>query len=265
MMRDLTYALRLIRKRPWLSMVAVLSLALGIGVNTTIFSFANALIFRQPPVEQPSHMAEVYIHDPNPGAALGGLYPLSYPDYRDFVERLRSLSGLAIYTPGVTANVATGPSGAGNPWNGQMVSANYFDVLGVKPFLGRGFLPAEGAAPGSAAVVVLSYAAWKSKVGGEANIIGQTIRMNGLPYSVIGVAPRGFDGLFAGFESDFWAPITMATRLGSPEMLTSRGNHSQFAVGRLKPGVTLAQADGDVNAVVQGIMREHPDELPAGA
>lgn len=256
-MKDLRYALRLVGKHPWLSLVAVLSLTLGIGANTTIFSFANALLFRQPPVAQPQRLVEVWTHDPDPNAPFTGLYPLSYLDYRDFAAQNQSLSGLAVYYPGTQANVQVGAGGA-EEWTGQLVSANYFGVLGLRPALGRWFVPSEGETAGSAAVVVLSYPTWQEQFGGRAAVLGRQIEMNGVSYTVIGVAPQGFSGMFAGIDVKFYAPVTMAARLGNPTMLVSRSSRGLFALGRLKPGVTPAAASGEMDAIQHRIDAANP-------
>ncbi|HUX66416.1 MAG TPA: ABC transporter permease [Terriglobales bacterium] len=259
MLRELRYSLRLLWKHPGLSLVAILSLTLGIGANTTIFSFANALLFRQPPVAQPQRLVEVWIHDPEPGAPLGGLYPLSYPDYLDFSARTHSLSGLAIYNPGTEVSVSTGAGAQPAAWTGQLVSANYFGVLGIQPALGRWFAPQEGAVKGTGAVLVLSYGAWQQRFGGARDVIGRPITLNQVPYTIIGVAPRGFEGMFAGVACDFWVPVSMADRLGSNGMLERRGQHSLLAVGRLRPGVSVASASAEMGVIQRGIARQHPN------
>ena len=256
-MREFRYALRLVRRSPGLSLVAVLSLALGIGANATIFSFANALLFRKPPVSQPERLVEVYTHDPSPGAALGGMYPLSYPDWKDMSARAQTLSGLAIYNPAAEVNARLGGA-AGMAWTGQLVSPNYFSVLGLQPVLGRAFLPGEADAAGQGSVVVLSYATWQQQFGADRGAVGRTITMDGVPFTVIGIAPRGFAGVMAGVECQFWVPITMAERLGLAGTLTSRGSRSLFAFARLKPGVTVAAANSEVDALQRGIALQYP-------
>ncbi|MGH9417373.1 MAG: ABC transporter permease [Terriglobales bacterium] len=256
-MAELKYAWRMLWRMPALSLVAILSLALGLGANTTIFSFADALMFRQPPVEQPQRLAELWLHDPQPDAALNGLYPLSYPGYLDFSARNRSFSGVAVYQPGAEANVAISGAGAA-AWPGQLVSANYFSVLGIQPALGRWFAPDEGSTAGRSPVVVLSYNNWRARFGGSPSAVGRTVTMNGAPFTVIGVAPKGFAGLFAGLKVDYWAPLTMTAQLGSPGTLTDRGQHSLMAIGRLKPGVALAAASADVNAIERALAHTYP-------
>ncbi|MGH9466573.1 MAG: ABC transporter permease, partial [Terriglobales bacterium] len=262
-MRDLRYALRLIAKSPGLTLIAVLSLALGIGANVTIFTFANALLLQRPNVPQPSRLVEVYTHDPDPHAALHGDYPLSYPDYLDYQQQATSLTGLLVYQPGGEVNAVTSPGASPQPWTGQLVSANYFQVLGIKPALGRWFLPSEGAVKGASPVVVISWATWQTAFGGAPNIIGRSVDFNGAPYTFIGVSPNAFRGLLAGLQCRLWVPVTMAERLGSPGTLEDRGTRDLFAVGRLRPGVTVAEASAQMNMIQQRIVREYPkDELP---
>ena len=257
-MREFRYALRLIRRNPGLSLVAVLSLALGIGANATIFSFANALLFRRPPVQQPERLVEVYTRDPSPGAALNGMYPLSYLDWKDLSEGTQTLSGLAIYNPGTEVNASLGAASGGAAWTGQLVSPNYFSVLGIEPRLGRAFLPGEAEVAGKGTEVVLSYATWQQQLGADRGAVGRTIRLNGIPFTVIGVAPRGFSGTLAGLECDYWVPVTMAERLGLAGALTNRGSRSLFAFGRLKPGVSVAAASAEINALQRGIAKQYP-------
>ncbi|MGH9486865.1 MAG: ABC transporter permease [Terriglobales bacterium] len=262
-MRELRYALRLIAKSPGLSLIAVLSLALGIGANTTIFGVANGLLLQKPDVANPSRLVEVYTHDASPGAALNGDYPLSYPDYLDYQKQATTLSGLLIYNPLTQPNVITSPGSAPQPWTGQLVSPNYFAVLGLHPALGRWFLPSEGTVKGSSPVVVLSWATWKTRFGGAPDVLGRTVTLNGAPYVIIGVAPQGFQGLFHGLACDFWAPVTMSERLGLPGILESRGNRGLLAVGRLQPGVSIAAASAQLNAIQHRLNRQYPGmEIP---
>ncbi|HEY7855514.1 MAG TPA: ABC transporter permease [Terriglobales bacterium] len=247
-------------KSPVLSLAAILSLTLGIGANTTVFSFADALFLRLPPVASPHQLVEVYVHDTDPGAPLGGEFPFSYPDYLDYVAQNNSFSGIALYNPATEVNFAVDGNAAAMP--GQLVSANYFSMLGVQPAVGRGFAPSEGATPGSGQVVVLSYSAWRDRLGAMTNPVGQVVNMNGIPFTVIGVAPRGFEGLLAGLKVDFWAPVTMAERLGSPGTLESRGSHGLFAVARLKPGVSVAAASAEMDVIQHRLDKANPKTDP---
>jgi len=252
---------RVLLKNPVLSLAAILSLTLGIGANTTVFSFADALLLRLPPVTAPRQLVEVYVHDTDPNAPLSGEFPFSYPDYLDYVAQNHSFSQLALYNPATEVNFSVGGNAAAMP--GQLVTANYFSMLGVQPAMGRGFVPSEGAVAGSGAVVVLSYSAWQNRLGGMADPVGQVVNMNGIPFTVIGVAPRGFEGLMAGLQVDFWAPVTMGERLGSPGMLESRSSHSLFAVARLKPGVSVAAASAEMDVIQHRLDKANPQSDPA--
>ncbi|TAN22696.1 MAG: ABC transporter permease [Acidobacteria bacterium] len=257
-MRDLRYALRLIAKSPWLSLVAVLSLALGLGANTTIFAFANRLLLQKPPVANPSRLVEIYTHDPDPRAALNGDYPLSYPDYLSFLHRAHSLSGLLAYSPLNQVNVVTAPGASTQPWTGELVTDGYFHVLGLHPALGRWFVSAEDTVNDASPVVVLSFAIWKTQFGGLPGILGRTVQMNGAPYSVIGVAPESFHGLFGGVECNFWAPVTMSDHLGEPGVIEQRAHRALLAVGRLNPGVTLAAASTELDMIQHQLDQQYP-------
>ncbi|HXE31518.1 MAG TPA: ABC transporter permease [Terriglobales bacterium] len=254
------HPLRLLRKNPVLSLAAIVSLALGIGANTTVFSYANALFFSLPPVHEPHRLVEVWTIDPTPGASLNGHYPLSYPDYQDFVAQTKSLSGVVVYDPGVEVNMVRDGQSAAQ--TGQLVSANYFSLLGVEP-MGRGFLPSEGATKGQGAVMVLSHQVWTDRFGADPRVIGQTVELNGVPFTIVGVAPAGFTGMFGGIQVDFWAPLMMADRLGDAATVSSRSNRSLFAVGRLNPGVTVAQASTEMNLIQHRIDQAHPGEDPS--
>lgn len=273
-MRNLRYAFRLLRKSPGLSLVAILSLALGIGANTTIFSLANTLLSHPPGVGEPDRVVEVWTHDPSPGAPTGGLWGFSYLDYLEYTARMHSLSGMALYNGFVQTRLQSGAGAAPAAWTGQLVTANYFEVLGMHPVLGRWFAPAEGAVKGAGQVVVLSYAAWQRRFGGDRGVIGRQIGMNAEPFTVIGVAPRGFQGMITGVDTQFWAPLTMAERLGAPGMLEDRGNRGQLAIARLRPGVTMAAASAEMDLIQRGLDQRFPhwdsanwggEVLPIGA
>ncbi|HWG38450.1 MAG TPA: ABC transporter permease [Terriglobales bacterium] len=262
LLRDVRYALAQFRRRPLLYGSVIASLALGLGANATIFSYTDAVLLRMPPVQQPGTLAEVYTHNTDPNAAFNGIYPMSYLDYKDIREQNHAFSDIAIYDPLATVTMARGE--AGGPlertmWAVQLTSGNYFSLLGVQPFLGRGFLPQEASTIGTSAVVVLSYSTWQKQFGGERSVIGQKVLLNQVPYDVIGVAPKDFGGLMNGITVDAWAPVTMAERAGQAGWL-GRSSRAMFGVGRLKPGVTLAQATADLTLVQQNLDRTYPNE-----
>src|SRR6266536_2876612 len=187
-LEDLRYGLRALGENRSFATVTVLSLALGIGANTTVFTLVDAMLLRPLPVTEPSRLAAVHTVDSrNPG-----LLPNSYPNYKDYRDHNEVFSSLLLYATD-TMNL----TGHGDPvlLIGQRVSGNYFTALGVNPVIGRGFLPEEDAASGDSAVAVLGHGLWTRQFGADPRVTSQTISLNGRPYNIIGVAPRGFRGL----------------------------------------------------------------------
>jgi len=230
--QDLRFGLRMLRKNPGFSLIAILTLALGIGANTAIFSLANTLLLRSLPVPQPQELVTI-----GRGDGLGE--PLSYPDFVALRERNDVLSGLAAAT---AAEVSFGNGSRSEVLRGELVSSDYFDVLGVRPLLGRSFAPEEERSP--QAVVILSHAVWQSRFSSDPDIVGKTITLHRQPYTVIGVAPAGFNGMAEMFRTDLWLPLRMLPQ-AQPMFRNSLANrHDQLfgAIGRLKSGVSLTQA-----------------------
>src|SRR6185436_14310314 len=179
---DLGHGVRLLVRRPGFTAVAVLSLALCIGLNTTLFSIVNAVLFRGTPVADPDSLVEIYS---SAGAELPH-FTSSWPDYLSIVEGTNVFTGVAAHSF-VRGILSTG----GEPAlaTGEAVSANYFDVLGVRPALGRGFLPEENVGEGQHPVLVLGHGLWQRRFGGKSDVVGQTLQLSGLAYQVVGVAP----------------------------------------------------------------------------
>jgi putative ABC transport system permease protein len=248
LLQDLRFGARMLLKNPGFTLIAVVTLALGIGANTAIFSLANALLLRSLPVPQPAELVTV-------GRGDGTGEPLSYPDFVALRERNEVLSGLAAAH---FAEVSFGNGARSEMLRGELVSSDYFDVLRVRPALGRGFLPEEerGAQP----VVVLSHGLWQSRFGAGPQIIGQTITLHRQRYTVIGVAPAGFNGMTEMFRTDLWLPLMMLPQ-ARPMFLTSLSNrHDQLfgAIGRLKPGVSLTQAQAAIETINRGLELAEP-------
>jgi predicted permease len=246
--QDLRFGARMLMKQPGFTLIVVLTLALGIGANTAIFSMANALLLRSMPVPQPAELATV-------GRGDGAGEPLSYPDFVTLRERNGVLAGLAASH---FAGVSFGNGARSEMLRGELVSSDYFDVLRLQPALGRGFLPEEerSAQP----VVVLSHGLWQSRFGADPQIIGQTITLHRQRYTVIGVAPAGFNGMTEMFRTDLWLPLMMLPQV-RPMFLTSLSNrHDQVfaAIGRLKPGVSLAQAQTAIETINRGLELAEP-------
>jgi len=250
--RDLRQGLRQLLRRPGPTLVAVISLALGIGANSAIFSLANGLLTRPLNVEEPNELASIFT------ARVGeGRYGnTSYLDYLDYKEQNQVFSGLAAYAiaPMALARDATPKI----VW-GQVVSADYFQVLGVKAALGRTFQPDEGDPQDLHPVVVLAYETWRKAFGSDPGILGKTIRVNDYPFTVVGVAPREFTGLVTLIQPALWAPLSMESRAlpYSPNM-ESRFDPWLQLVGRRRPGVTLAQARAGMGVLASNMAAEMP-------
>jgi macrolide transport system ATP-binding/permease protein len=262
MWQDFGYAVRTLRKTPGFTAVAVLSLALGIGANSAIFSLANGLIFRPLHVPNPSQV--IAIQSQMRGEALGGILqnsPVSYPDFADLRSRSQSFSGLVAseYLPlGFTVDKNALP----RMRYGAAVSGDFFRVLGVPPAAGRDFRADEDRVPGRDAVVMLGYDLWKTEFSGSPDAIGKTIFVNGLAFTVIGVAPAGFTGPHPLILASLYVPLAMIPRLAgesAPNPLESRADRSLFVHGRLRPGVSLKQAAAEAGIISRQLAQSYPD------
>src|SRR5215475_3417046 len=212
--QDLRFGTRMLVKQPGFTLIAALTLALGIGANTAILSTVNGLILRPLPVEKPDELVAPFWGSKKDAEVWGGL---SYANYVDLRERNRSLSGLlawSLTSAGVSSGASDDGARAEVAW-GELVSANYFDVLGVKPALGRGFLPEEDRTQNTHPVVVISHSLWRQRFNGDPGVLGKTIYLNGAPFTVVGVAPATFKGLKFAFRQAFWVPLMMSAKLGA--------------------------------------------------
>ncbi|HEX8337930.1 MAG TPA: ABC transporter permease, partial [Pyrinomonadaceae bacterium] len=227
LLQDLRYALRVLTKSPAFTLVSLLSLALGIGVNATVFGFVNAVMLR--PLPLPDHAELVRIQDDNLPA---------YSDYLAFNERAPVFRGLAAYDfDSFQLTAGDTPARA----DVALVSGNYFDVLGVRPALGRAFSAEEGERPGAAAVAVISHGLWQGRFGADPSVVGKTFSLRRVPFTVVGVAPREFTGVSLGRRHDLWIPFA-ADVLLRPEgnRITNPDGYQVRVIGRLAPGVGLA-------------------------
>ncbi len=251
MLRNLRYASRMLRKNLAFTLVAVCSLAIGIGANSAIFSIADGLLLRPVPVAKSSDVLNVVSSSPTVRASN-----VSYRDYIDIRDRNRSFDGLIAYSltplglsqrPGVPAQLKYG----------FFVSGNFFRVLGVEPSLGRGFRPDEDKVPGRDAVAVLSHDLWASEFGADASVIGRKIRLNGTEFTIVGVAPEKFTGMDQYVRPALYVPIAMSPRLGD-NVLERRELRWLNVKGRIKPGVTVAQAQADVASIAHALEQTYP-------
>jgi len=256
--QDLRYGIRMLVKSPGVSIVAVLALALGIGANTAIFSSVNAFIFRPLPVPEPDQLVRTFEITDDRGTAE----EISYPDFVDYRDQNTVLEGIAAES---MVQAAISDQKQNEVIWGQVVSGNYFDVLRVKPIMGRTFAADEDKTPGAAAVVVLGHGLWQRRFAADPNIVGKTIELNGRPYDVIGIAPPSFKGTKFGLLLDFWAPMMMVEELDhSPHVLTSRHSHWMNAIARLKPGVSRDQAAAAMTGIAQRLNQTYPNDRTSG-
>lgn len=250
---DLRFALRMLRRAPGFTAIAALVIALGIGANTTIFSVLNAVLLRPlPGVADPSRLVAVYTSDFS-GPRFGSS---SYGDYLAMRES-GAFEDVAAYSP-MPLSVALGERAVRVV--GEAVSANYFEVLGVRPARGRFFLPAESGPPGSAPVVVLSHGFWQDRLGGADDMIGRTLRINGEPLTVIGIAPVSYRGAIRGLRIDAWIPPgAPASLAGGTYDPAARGDRGLLLFGRLGPGATLAGVQTRLDGLAAQLHAEFPD------
>jgi predicted permease len=253
--QDLRYGARMLLKSKGVTIIAVLSLAAGIGANTVIFSIVNDLLLRPRPAAQPDELVGLYTGDHE------NLYGLtSYPSYLDFRERNEVFTGLAAYRA-TLFNLGSGEPVEGIV--GEVVSGNYFDVLGVRPFKGRAFLSEEDRTSGAHPVAIISHSLWGRRFNADLEVIGKTITLDNVTLTIIGIAPPEFTGMSGGVAIDVWAPAMMAQQLspavGLP-MLTHRGNRWVDLIGRLRPGVTLERARARFDLLAREMREAHPEE-----
>ena len=253
LIKDIRYGVRMLMKNPGVTLVAVITLALGIGANTAIFSGVNAFLMRPLNVPNPDELIRPLEITEDRGMSD----EMSYPDFLDYRNQATSFTGLAAED---MTQVAIDAENQNDVIWGQVVSANYFDMLQVKPVLGRTFLPDEDKTPGASPVVVLSHSFWQRRMAGDPNVIGKTVQLNNRAYQVIGIAPQTFAGTKFALALDFWAPISMSEDLRrSPGLLAERGAHWMNVIGRLKPGVSIAQASAEMNAISARLNHAYPD------
>ncbi|HEY6445585.1 MAG TPA: ABC transporter permease, partial [Acidobacteriaceae bacterium] len=253
MTADWTLAVRQLRKSPGFAVTAIFTLALGIGANAVVFSVLNALVLR--PLNVP-HAQNLYMVQ---RAYQNGYAPTqSWLDYIDLRDRNRTFQNLFAYNIAGPAGVDTG----GNPTTAwpYVASGNYFDALGIQPYLGRFFHPSDEHGIDSAPYVVLSYDYWHSRFHDDRSVAGRSIQINKHPFTVIGVAPRGFRGTELFFAPSFWIPAVEEGVVQGTDSLKYRGDHNFFVVGRLHPGATPVQGAADLNAIGASLAKAYPGD-----
>lgn len=245
-MQDLRFAFRSALRNRGFTTVAIASLALGIGANTVVFSALNSLVLQSLPIAEPERVFFVQ----------GDRGPThSFPAYRDMRDRNATFSALAAYRMApMGLETANGPERA---W-GYLATGNYFEMLGVRPLIGRFFRPEDERGPGASPYAVLSYACWRQRFAGDPGIAGRTIRINGRPYSVLGVAPREFHGTEHFYWPDVWIPMMMEPQIEMRNWLDDRNTWNSFVIGRVKPGLSPRQAEANLDAIAVVLNHEYP-------
>ncbi len=252
--QDVRYATRMMWKNPGVTLVVVISLAIGIGANTMIFSVINAVLLRPlPGIAQQNRLADIHGTD-----ASGKTYRgLSYPDYEYYRDENKVFDGLlAMSYMSLSLN-----EGQGTPERvfGLIVTGNYFDVLGARPEKGRFFQPDEDKTPGTHPVAVVSYGLWQRRFGSDPALVGKNVTINGHPFTVVGIAPKGFGGMWVGMMPDVWVPMMMHAQARPGEDQMKRDSAWLKMRGRLKEGVTLEQAQAEMTRLARQLEQEFPE------
>ena len=248
---DLRYSVRSLLKNPGLTLAAVLSLGLGIGANTTIFTWVQAVLFRPIPMAADPGTIRIALMENREGASRAW----SYPNFRDFRDRTALMELVA--QDDQTFNVAVDRN-AERTWGG-LVSGNFFEVLGVPAAAGRVFTAEDDVTPGAHPVAVISYGYWQQRFGGDPSIVGKQITVNNTPITVIGVAREGFIGALGGVAASLWVPVAMQREMTSGDRLNARSNSWFQTLVRLKPGVSDQQAQAEAASIMAQLEREFPD------
>lgn len=252
--QDLRYSLRMIAKAPGYAAIAILTLALGIGANTTIFSWINSTLLNPiPGLANPHEVVALALSRPSENP-----FPFTYPDVVAMRDGQQSFVGI---TASGTAPMSL--TGKGKPeriW-GTLAAANYFTVLGVRLALGRGFVPAEDENPGGAPVAVISYRLWQTHFAANPEMVGRTIEINQHSYTIVGVAPADFHGTQTGLRTEIWVPITMVRQvMDRGDLIHDHHYFWMYALGRLKPGVAPQRAQEELTLRLQREVRNYPEE-----
>src|SRR5215469_524327 len=250
--QDLRHSFRMLRRQPGFALTVVITLALGIGANATIFTWIKATLLEPlPGIERPGELVEVW------GATRhNSALSTSYLDYKDFRDSNVGFSGLMAHQI-LPLNLGRGEKP--ERVRGAVVTGNYFDVLGVKTLIGRTFLPEEDQTPNSHPVAVIGYGLWQRRFGSDPRVIGQTITLNEHDFIIIGVTPEDFASPFAGTVIDVWTPTMMKDYVARPHFsLTDRASRWLMVMGRLKPGITVSQARSNMAAIARQLAESYP-------
>src|ERR1700683_2316236 len=250
--QDVRFGTRMLRKSPGFTVVVILTLALGIGANTAVFSIVNSFLFRPLPVKDPGRLIVMAYEDPK--AAFP--HEVSNADLQDFEAQSPVTSDMTAFL------VNFAGLNTGNHSERVFVTfakGNYFSALGIRPALGRLFLPSEGETPGADPVIVLGYSYWMRRFNQDPSVVGKSVILNGQPVTIIGVTPKPFFGTFYIVDSDVYAPLGLfASSAGSVDILTDRTQRQLRVLAHLKPGVSMAQASASLQVIADNLARAYP-------
>jgi predicted permease len=257
-LRDLQYGARMLWKSKGFTLIAVASLALGIGFNTTIFSAVDALVLRPKAGDHPESLVEIYMSDSS-GYPYGAS---SYPDFREYRDRTDAFSDIASYQTTIARYQS---DGASEYLMGEIVSGNLFRLLGIRALAGRVLEPSDDVSPGGHPVVAVSERFWRSRLGGRFEAVGETLELNGRPYTIVGIIPSTFSGGIPGIGMQFWGPASMVDALHpasdeGPSRLERRGSRSLLVTARLAQGVSIERARAQLEALSVSLRKEYPED-----
>lgn len=256
--RDARFGMRMLVKRPVSSAAVVLALALGIGLNSAVFTFVNALLLRPPQgVSGTKKLVEVWLHNPKAGGVEGYL-PFNYPDYEYYRGHTKSLEGLIAFD-GDSEDAIWNHAGTGEILHVQFVSGNLFSLLGLNAVAGRLLSVKDDRIDNPRQVVVLSYPFWKQKLGGDTAVIGKTLMLDGAAFTVVGVAPGSFTGLMVGTDPDFWAPLTSMVRFrhGDQNQFTDRDTSWLIVAGKMRQADERQSVQAEMHVLARQVYLEH--------
>src|SRR5436309_8803965 len=253
-LQDLRFGFRMLRRSPGFSILAILCLTLGIGTNAAVLSWIEGILIHPYPLV--AHQDRMFALNATTRGELG-YTGLSYPEFLDYEKNSTLFESFIVdRITGTTLSVGDRAERA----SGAIVSANYFEALGVHPILGRGFRPEEGQGRNAHPVVVISYRTWKDRYGADPNIIGRTQYLNGVQHTIIGVVPEKFHGTFVGYSFSFWVPVSMQETFDSTGYhLEDRGARWIEGYAFLKPGINRQQAQAELNSIAQRLENDFPE------
>lgn len=258
--QDLRYGWRMLRRSPGFSIVAVLTIALGIGASTAVFTVINTFFLNSVPIPNPSTLVALYAIPKNADAHANNPQAISFLDLQDYQEKSKVFTSIAGYSSPTPISFSEGRSA--DRMFAEVVTGNYFDTLGIVPALGRFLSPQEDRVPGGDPVMVIGYGMWQRRFGGDPSVIGRVVYVNERPFTIVGVAPPAFKGVNAIFGPDLWIPSMMAAEVlpaPSHDALRQRSKPLFTGIARLRPGISMPQAEADLKTIAATLSSEYPD------